>query len=127
MEGLTREDMDFLVANTPKYGLGEDKAIMGIIRELHGDDEADMWTRTLYAIVTAAAECDVSFHGLKDRHFGKFDKTTEVNHIQLVRILTCSHSVAKRIIMATGFVIAICKYRRINLREILKINRQKLA
>ena len=127
MDCLTREDMDWLVSKTPKYGKGEEKAIMGIIRELDGEDETDMWTRTLYAIISAAAECDVSFHGLKDKHFGRFTKTTEGNQIQLVRILTCSHSAAKRIIMATGFVIAICKFRRINLREIMKINTQKLA
>lgn len=118
--------MDYLVSKTPKQGMSENTAIMGIIRELHGDEE-DMWTRTLYAIVSAAAECDVSFHGLKDKHFGRFDKTTDDNLIQLVKILTCSHSAAKRIIMATGFVIAICKFRRINLPKIMKINRQKLA
>lgn len=126
MESLTREDMDYLVSKTPKHGMSENTAIMGIIRELHGDEE-DMWTRTLYAIVSAAAECGVSFHGLKDKHYGRFDKTTDDNLIQLVKILTCSHSAAKRIIMATGFVIAICKFRRINLPKIMKINRQKLA
>lgn len=119
--------MDFLASSAPRQGISEDKAIMGIIRELHGDDESDMWIRTIYAIAAAAAECNVNFRGLKDKHFGKFDKTTEGNHIQLVRILTCNHSAAKRIIMAAGFVIAICKYRRINLPQKLKINKQKLA
>lgn len=122
METLTKEDMDCLVSRAVTKGMGEERAIMTVIRELDGNDETDMWVRTLHALVAAAAECGVSFHGLKDRHFGKFGKTTENNQIQLVRILTCSHSVAKRIIMATGFVIAICKFRHINLRKRMKIN-----